>query len=337
MHKNESMLLPFQYALLPVAVAIGWMAKSKSGAHGNSTRRTGIQRQRTQRRNDRGSVNTRLIIVMSSSVSFLLGSHLTLLFTRNTTSFNTWTPDNANANHMTWQQPRVEHEHSDNGLLYEKRPEGKFPVGGKHIVAHGSPRTASTLLFNMVGVSKFLYLMRNDPQNMSYIEPKYIKEATHMEQYLLQPSNGTKIYKTHIDLENFVKFDVVVFTTAKDKKDAATIKASLEEQGHDVAYVQDMESLKEGGIPRIAHDFAFGYGLSTQDENDMVEYFSKWEILRQCCGQQMSQYWRNDLFPEIYRKVALLPKHHPFCADYDIDDGEVLYGDQAVFLDRCLS
>lgn len=317
------MPLHYHYALIPVAATIGWIAKSKSGVHSNSSRRTGIQRQSTQRRNDLWSLNTSLVILMSSSVSFLLGSHLTLLFTRNT-SF-TWAPDNANHNHMAYtamdrQLPRVEHVHSNDGLLYEKRPEGKFPVGGKHIVAHGIPRTASTLLFNMVGVCNFLYLMRNEPQNTSYIEPKYIKFKSQLDQYLLQ-TNGTKIYKTHIELENFLRFDVVLFTTAKDKKEAATIKASLEEQGHDIAYVQDMQSLREGGIPHVAHDFAFGYGLSKEDEDDLVEYFSKWEILRQCCGQQMSQYWRNDLFPEIYRKVTIM-KHHPFCADYDIDEME---------------
>lgn len=220
-------------------------------------------------------------------------------------------------------------EHPDNGLLYEKRPQGKFPVGGRHIVTHGEPRTASTLLFNMVGVSNFLHLKRHEPQFMSHIEPQYIREDPRFmkrsgedryEQYFrVSPTNTTMIFKTHIDLNKFLRYDAIIFTTAKTKTQATEIKSSLEEQGHDVAYVQDMETLKRGGIPRIAHDFAFGYDLPREDEEKLAEYFSQWEILRQCCGEQMSKNWRNDLLPEVYKKDE---KTHPFCANHDIDEIE---------------
>jgi len=216
-------------------------------------------------------------------------------------------------------------EHPNDGLLYEKRPIGKFPVAieGKHIIAHGKPRTASTLLFNMVGVSNFLYLMRHEPNLVSYIEPKYIKDGQPYEEYLREgPAETTKIYKTHIDLEKFLRYDAAIFTTATTSKEAASVKSILEEQGHDVAYVQDMQRLKREGIPSIAQDFAFGYDLPKEDEEKMVEYFSKWEILRQCCGEQMSKYWKNDLTPDVYKKVTLKDHPHPFCADHDIDEIE---------------
>jgi hypothetical protein len=83
-----------------------------------------------------------------------------------------------------------------------------------------------------------------------------------------------------------------------------------------------MQRLKREGIPSIAQDFAFGYDLPKEDEEKMVEYFSKWEILRQCCGEQMSKYWKNDLTPDVYKKVTLKDHPHPFCADHDIDEVE---------------
>lgn len=208
-------------------------------------------------------------------------------------------------------------EQPDDGLLYERRPPGKFPARKKHIIAHGEPRTASTLLYNMVGVSNFLHLSRHEPHLVSDIEAKFVKDERDFHD---GSENTTKIFKTHVDLDKFLKYDAVIFTSTTTSKKAAALKSHLEEQGHDVAHVQDMETLKSGGIKRIAADFAFGYDLCKDDEEMLVEYMTKWEVLRQCCGQQMSSSWRNDLLPEVYKKEQLKP--HPFCKDYDIDEIE---------------
>ena len=48
---------------------------------------------------------------------------------------------------------------------------------------------------------------------------------------------------------------MLVFTA--NRREAATIKASLKEQGHDVAYIQDMQTLKEEGITRIVLDMDY--------------------------------------------------------------------------------
>eukprot|EP00986_Skeletonema_menzelii_P013977 scaffold8686_cov122-Skeletonema_menzelii.AAC.7 len=65
----------------------------------------------------------------------------------------------------------------------------------------------------------------------------------------------------YIDLSKFLKYDAVIFTTATTSNEAAAIKSRLKEEGHDVAYVQVMDTLKRVGIPRLAHDFANGYNL----------------------------------------------------------------------------
>ena len=81
-----------------------------------------------------------------------------------------------------------------------------------------------------------------------------------------------------------------------------------------------METLKEVGISGMVQKYVAGYGLSTKDEADLVEYFSNWEILRQCCGQQMSAKWRNEMMPAKFRRKDL--PRHPTCATYDIDSIE---------------
>ena len=276
-----------------------------------------------KRKHNRRRHDTLLLLVIASSTSFLLGSNLTLLLNSDTSSFHWTSVSSSRSNQLGSQSKILNMQQNDSGQLFSRRPEGKFPKNRKHIVAHGEPRSGSTLLFNMVGVSTFLFLMRHEPQRIPYMnmEPKYLQRKQTDGRFFSQdPTTVMKIYKTHADLEKFLRYNVTIFTTAKTDKEAGIIKSRLTHQGHDVAYVQSMQSLQSGGIPRIAHDFAFGYDLPKEDEELLVEYFSKWDILRCCCGEQMSKYWRNDLTPEIYKRD--LGKHHPFCADHDIDEVE---------------
>ena len=46
-----------------------------------------------------------------------------------------------------------------------------------------------------------------------------------------------------------------------------------------------MESLKVNGVDGLVKEYVRGYGLSKEDERDLIDYFKDWEILRQCCGQ----------------------------------------------------
>ena len=46
-----------------------------------------------------------------------------------------------------------------------------------------------------------------------------------------------------------------------------------------------MESLKENGVNGLVKEYVRGYGLSREDERDLIDYFKDWEILRQCCGK----------------------------------------------------
>jgi len=208
----------------------------------------------------------------------------------------------------------------DNNDWHSSASKPTFPIK-THIVTQGRPRTATTLLFNMVSVSYFLHLITNEPSKIQNVELSYWQRPKGYK--ILRRStarSATIIAKTHISLDNFLSDNTVVFSAASTKKEAATMRQTLENDGHIVAFVQDMETLKEGGVAGMVKEYVSGYGLSPKDEANLNEYFGNWEILRQCCGQQMSARWRNDMMPEQW-KISRF-ETHPTCAGYDIDDIE---------------
>lgn len=81
-----------------------------------------------------------------------------------------------------------------------------------------------------------------------------------------------------------------------------------------------METVKQDGVPGLVQAYVTGYGLSKKLQSNLNEYFTNWELLRQCCGQQMSVRWRNDMMPEKF-KIGKFGTH-PTCATYDIDSIE---------------
>ena len=94
------------------------------------------------------------------------------------------------------------------------------------------------------------------------------------------------ICKAHLKISNFKDVEnIVIFTTSMNRREAQEIKRSLELEGYKIAFVQDMESLKENGVNGLVKEYVRGYGLSREDERDLIDYFKDWEILRQCCGQ----------------------------------------------------
>lgn len=193
---------------------------------------------------------------------------------------------------------------------------GQFPVAS-HIVTHGHPRTATTLLFNMVSASYFLHLLHHDPARIPTLHFQNWKRNGYI---LKAEKKKTLVLKTHVDLDEFKANNTVIFTAAVDRAEAVQTRDRLRKEGYKLAFVQDMESLKADGIPGLVSHYVQGYSLTTDDYQDLSEYFSHWEILRQCCGQQMSKKWRNDMMPLQYKRKDLDP--HPTCGNYDIDEVE---------------
>ena len=172
----------------------------------------------------------------------------------------------------------------------------------------------------MVGVSYFLYLERNDPGAIEKIELQYWRQSSPPPSRILNTARVGRVryvIKTHMALDNFRGAkNLVVFATASSKDEAEVML----QKEHNLAFVQDLETVKEDGIEGLAKQYSMGYGLPAQDERLLVEYFKSWEILRQCCGKQMSYRHRNDMLPSEF-KVSRLGTH-PFCGALDIDEVE---------------
>jgi hypothetical protein len=75
-------------------------------------------------------------------------------------------------------------------------------------------------------------------------------------------------------LDNFKADNTVIFTAAVDREEARETKRRLREEGFVVAFVQDMESLKEDGIAGLVKQYVRGYQLSEEDEMELNEYFT---------------------------------------------------------------
>ncbi|KAL7473429.1 hypothetical protein ACHAXS_014105 [Conticribra weissflogii] len=206
---------------------------------------------------------------------------------------------------------------SDVDLNVDVQRSPTFPIK-YHIVTQGHPRTATTLLFNMVATSYFLYLLKYDSDKASKLGVMQFKRDD--AEKFLKRAEGPYVLKTHNDLSGFLVKDTVLFTAALDKNEAREAMERLTREGHTVAFIQDMESLKENGVLGLVEQYVDGFGLSSEQGKDLADYFSKWEILRQCCGQQMSARWRNDMLPEKFKRKDL--SHHPTCPTYDIDEVE---------------
>lgn len=194
----------------------------------------------------------------------------------------------------------------------------------KHIICLGKPRTATTLQFNMASISYFLYLLRYDEKRISDIKIAYVQQKRSKKMKSFLRRNTTSLIKSHMSIDSMKESinekllnQTVIFTTATDKKEAYDVEMELSNKGFDYAFVQDMETLKEVRSSGLISDYIIGFGLSQIDKQQMVEYFERWEILRQCCGKQMSSKWRTDL----YRLGKRKPRHS-LCSKNDIDDIE---------------
>ena len=154
-----------------------------------------------------------------------------------------------------------------------------FPIK-THIVTHGKPRTATTLLFNMVAVSYFLYLVENDQDKISEVELSYWQRPKGYKTLRSQKA-PIVVTKAHIDLDNFLCDNTVFYTAVEDKEEAEKARTKLESDGYTVAFVQEMQTVKNDGLAELVKQYVAGYGLSKKDGANLNEYFEKWQILRQ--------------------------------------------------------
>lgn len=203
-----------------------------------------------------------------------------------------------------------------------------------HIFQYGAPRTATTTQFNMVCISLFLHFQIYHPEllnnticnNADYWggTPKPRVD------YFLQHDGIPQAVKSHVGTPpESIKNTTIIFTTAFNKTEAAKKEAELKRKGFNVGLIQDMETLVDIGINATVKMYAKFFKLKSEHVPLLITYFNHWDKLRQCCGLQMSKYFRNTLLPPSDKNLNM--EGHKFCTSVDIDNLEAQFMSTEMF------
>ncbi|XP_045179643.2 uncharacterized protein LOC123539194 [Mercenaria mercenaria] len=90
-------------------------------------------------------------------------------------------------------------------------------------------------------------------------------------------------------------------------------------------YIADIETVSKRGH-FIVHEYRSMFRVDEEQIQQAVEYLRYWDILRLCCGKQMSADWRNYLSPTKNYKPhhSLHSSTYPACEIYNISKVEQL-------------
>jgi len=185
------------------------------------------------------------------------------------------------------------------------------------IIQYGLNRTATTLQY--VTLCAIMTLLHK-------AEPE--KVDCFFQSELLEPeSNATyKVIKMHNPkllnqtMHQLLQRNVNVWLFATAKNDTVgysnitdwgpTTEALTEQIGFDVKYAQILTLVSARGHTIIS-DYLSMTGLPTNETDVLMEFIGYWDTLRQCCGTQMSEKWRDVL---QHRSET-----YPACDIYNID------------------
>jgi hypothetical protein len=192
----------------------------------------------------------------------------------------------------------------------------------RHIFQYGPPRSGSTTQFNIVCVALFLHIQTYYPElgsnTICTMAGSFTKDWQDDDTYkfTLQRDDIPQAVKSHVQYPDHqhINSSTLVFATANDKQAASATKAALSRDGFRVGIIQDLDTLKHIGIDGWLKVYADFFSLSPDQLEMMTEYFGLWDKLRQCCGLQMSQYYRNELVP-VDQRNEMNP--HSFCGFID--------------------
>ncbi|XP_045194317.2 uncharacterized protein LOC123549938 [Mercenaria mercenaria] len=181
------------------------------------------------------------------------------------------------------------------------------------IIQYGPPRTATTLQFQVLCL--MMALQHEDEitsvacnRNLSY---KYNVIKTHtIGKYLMRiPSNSW-----------------IFMTSGAHKRNILHGIRNIKDKQIRIVYVADIDLVSKRGH-FIAYEYQRFFGVSNDKMKIIVEYLRYWDILRLCCGKQMSADWRNHLSPEPNYEWHHDPHSptYPACEMYNISQVEQLF------------
>ena len=200
-----------------------------------------------------------------------------------------------------------------------------------HMIQIGQPRTATTYQQHIVCLSLFLSLEGSptyDHPLLGTLDTRDLLQKMTCARYSGKtqeyPPDVPVVIKTHEehvvgeqqDLEDPRAPMWVFFSMSQEKNYFSRNIPHL-------MYVQEVEALKERGHD-VVNDYTDMFGLSDSQVKELIEYLGAWDVLRQCCGLQMSKGWRNELLPDdspLKKKVDPNGEPHK-CNTYNIEEVE---------------
>jgi len=181
------------------------------------------------------------------------------------------------------------------------------------VIQFGTPRTATTFEFQtLCAVMSVLHTS----------EPKPVLCTFESELTYVENPEQFRVLKTHQSVSdwpaNMVDDATWVFATTEGTHGAVEISAIKNKFDIEPKYVQSVQDLKDVGT-KLTYDYQSVFNLSDQQIHDVYDYMSLWDVLRQCCGCQMSKHWRDVLLQKTNADDTSTGK---MCASKDLDDVE---------------
>ncbi|XP_060591151.1 uncharacterized protein LOC132746098 [Ruditapes philippinarum] len=188
------------------------------------------------------------------------------------------------------------------------------------IIQFGLGGTATTLQFQILCVL------------MALLHQDEIKDVGCY--YARQPAHKYCVIKTHSIKDTFFQIlpsDVWIFMTSSSllsdekKTELETHKVRIRNMRIRIPLIVDIETTSKRGHT-VVFDYQQFFRLSNTQMQHAVEYLRYWDIIRLCCGKQMSADWRRHLSP----KISYQPHHdphgyaYPACEMYNITEVENL-------------
>jgi hypothetical protein len=182
------------------------------------------------------------------------------------------------------------------------------------VIQYGRPRSATTLQYRTL--CSIMKLVKGTSVRCGFVadlndEPEWGREF--------------RVIKTHQPPQEWpqhmFKDNVWFFFTGDNginwHSEAAHLANDL---GRDVKYVQLFDNLAMHGYT-LAADYQPIFALNNSQCESLLTYLRYWDVLRQCCGPQMSQDWRATLQHDAAHEPywALEDTAYPACEMYDID------------------
>jgi len=152
-------------------------------------------------------------------------------------------------------------------------------------IQYGHPRTATTLQFQTLCYAMIVKHL-SDPKSIRNLHCNYVQ---------VPAKDQIGVVKTHVfPGGHFASENFVVFATSSG--DRTKIYESLKQAGFVVPFVSDLSFVAKYGYHSVLQ-YKDVLGMTDDEIGVVVEAIRYWDILRLCCGMQMSEDWRNRLYP----------------------------------------